>query len=100
MVQNQWDGLVPALQRGNFDIVLNGLEITDEHRQQIAMSHPYYVYAQQIITRKDNTGLTNLLSLKGHVVGTLSATVAQRLMERAGGIDLRIYPARSTRSAI
>jgi polar amino acid transport system substrate-binding protein len=92
MVQNQWDGLVPALQRGNFDIVLNGLEITDEHRRQIALSQPYYVYSQQIITRKDNTSLTNLLSLKGHVVGTLSGTVAQRIMERAGGIDVRVYP--------
>src|SRR5580692_7618529 len=28
MVQNQWDQLIPALQRGNFDIFLNGLEIT------------------------------------------------------------------------
>ena len=92
MVQNQWDGLVPALQRGNFDIVLNGMEITDEHRQQIALSQPYYVYSQQIIARKDNPSLTNLLSLKGHVVGTLSGTVAQRLMERAGGIDVRVYP--------
>jgi len=92
MVQNQWDGLVPALQRGNFDIVLNGLEITDEHRQQIALSQPYYVYSQQIITRRDNASLTNLLALKGHVVGTLSGTVAQRLMERAGGIDVRVYP--------
>ena len=92
MVQNQWDGLVPALQRGNFDIVLNGMEITDEHRQQIALSQPYYVYSQQIIARKDNPSLTNLLALKGHVVGTLSSTVAQRLMERAGGIDVRVYP--------
>ena len=91
-VQNQWDGLVPALQRGNFDIVLNGLEITDEHRQQIALSQPYYVYSQQIITRKDNNGLTNLPSLKGHAVGTLSSTVAQRIMEQAGGIEVRVYP--------
>ena len=92
MVQNQWDGLVPALQRGNFDIVLNGLEITDAHRQQIAMSQPYYVYSQQIITRKDNDTLTNLASLKGHAVGTLSGTVAQRIMETTGGIDVRVYP--------
>jgi polar amino acid transport system substrate-binding protein len=91
-VQNQWDGLVPALLRGNFDVVLNGLEITDEHRQQIALSQPYYVYSQQIITRKDNDGLTNLPSLKGHAVGTLSGTVAQRIMEKAGGIDVRVYP--------
>ena len=92
MVQNQWDGLVPALQRGNFDIVLNGLEITNEHRRQIAFSQPYYVYSQQIITRRDNAGLTNLASLKGHTVGTLSGTVAQRIMEQSGGIDVRVYP--------
>jgi polar amino acid transport system substrate-binding protein len=92
MVQNQWDGLVPALQRGNFDIVLNGLEITDEHRRQIAMSLPYYVYSQQIITRKSDHALTNLASLKGRAVGTLSSTVAQRMMDQAGGIDVRVYP--------
>ena len=92
MVQNQWDGLVPALQRGNFDIILNGLEITDDHRQQIAMSAPYYVYSQQIITRKDNDSLTNLASLKGKAVGTLSGTVAQRLLEQSGGTDARVYP--------
>jgi polar amino acid transport system substrate-binding protein len=92
MVQNQWDGLVPALQRGNFDIVLNGLEITEHHRRQIALTQPYYVYSQQIVTRKDNQSLTNLASLKGHAVGTLSGTVAQRMMEQAGGIDVRIYP--------
>ncbi|HEX9046818.1 MAG TPA: ABC transporter substrate-binding protein/permease [Verrucomicrobiae bacterium] len=92
MVQNQWDGLVPGLQRGNFDIVLNGLEITDEHRAQVGMSQPYYVYSQQIITRKDNDSLTNLAALKGHAVGTLSGTVAQRLLEQAGGVDVRVYP--------
>ena len=79
MVQNQWDGLVPALQRGNFDIVLNGLEITDEHRQQIAMSRPYYVYAQQIMVRKETTGVETLENLKGKAVGVLAASVAQRL---------------------
>ena len=92
LVQNSWDGLVPALQRGNFDIILNGLEITDEHRQQIALSRPYYAYAQQIVTRKETTGLTKLTELKGKAVGVLAASVAQRLLEKMGGADLRVYP--------
>jgi polar amino acid transport system substrate-binding protein len=92
MVQNQWDGLVPALQRGNFDLVLNGLELTAEHRQQIAMSCPYYAFAQQIVTRKNTPGLTRLDHLKGKVVGTLSATAAQRLLEALGGVEMRTYP--------
>lgn len=92
MVQNQWDGLVPALQRGNFDIVLNGLELTDEHRQQIAMSRPYYAYAQQMVVRKTAADLRRLEDLKGKSVGTLSATAAQRLLEKLGGVEIKTYP--------
>jgi polar amino acid transport system substrate-binding protein len=92
MVQNQWDGLVPALQRGNFDVILNGLELTDEHQGQIAMSSPYYAYAQQILTRRETNAPAKLADLKGKTVGTLSATAAQRLVEKLGGVNLRVYP--------
>jgi polar amino acid transport system substrate-binding protein len=92
MVQNQWDQLIPALERGNFDIVLNGLEVTPENRQRIAMSQPYYVYSQQIVTRKETPGLEHIEDLKRKPVGVLSSSVAQRLLEQAGGIELRIYP--------
>lgn len=92
MVQNQWDQLIPALERGNFDIILNGLELTAANQRRITMSQPYYVYAEQIVTRKDTTDLTKLELLKGRVVGVLSSTVAQRLVQAMGGVDLRIYP--------
>ncbi len=92
MVQNQWDQLIPALQRGNFDIILNGLEITPENRQRIAMSEPYYVYAQQIVTLAKSSGMEKLDDLKGRRIGVLSATVAQRLVSGLGGTDVRIYP--------
>ena len=69
MVQNQWDQLVPALERGNFDIILNGLELTAANQRRITMSQPYYVYAEQIVTRKDTTNLTTLQALKSRTVG-------------------------------
>ena len=92
MVQNQWDQLTPALLRGNFDIILNGLELTPENQQRIAMSRPYFVYAQQIVTRRDTSGVAQLSDLQGRAVGVLSSSVAQRLVEKAGGVDLKIYP--------
>ena len=92
MVQNQWDQLIPALDRGNFDIILNGLEITADNQQHMAMSLPYFVYAQQIVTRKTATGFAKQADLKGKPVGVLSSSVAQRLLEEMGGVDLRIYP--------
>src|SRR5438270_3075785 len=92
MVQNQWDQLIPALERGNFDIILNGLEITADNQQHVALSLPYFIYAQQIVTRKGTEGLTRMEDLKRKPVGVLSSSVAQRLLEEMGGADLRIYP--------
>ncbi|MDB6066423.1 MAG: yecS [Pedosphaera sp.] len=92
MVQNQWDQLIPALERGNFDIILNGLEITPDSQQHIAMSQPYFVYAQQIVTRKENDGLARLEDLKGKPVGVLSSSVAERLLVQMGVTDLKSYP--------
>ena len=92
MVQNQWDQLIPALERGNFDIVLNGLELTAANQRRIAMSQPYYVYAQQIVARKLTEGLDRLEALKGKQVGVLSGTAAQRLLEQHDGIAIKVYP--------
>jgi polar amino acid transport system substrate-binding protein len=92
MVQNQWDQLIPALDRGNFDIVLNGLELTADNQQHIAMSRPYFVYAQQIVTRKTTDGLRRLEDLRRKKVGVLSGTAAQGLVEKLGDADTRIYP--------
>jgi len=92
MVQNQWEQLIPALDRGNFDIILNGLEITPENQQHITLSRPYYVYAQQIVVRRDTGGLARMADLVGRPVGVLASSAAQRLLQRAPGVDLRIYP--------
>src|SRR5580692_5140348 len=40
-VQNQWDGLVPGLERGEYDVVINGLEITPERAGKIHFSTAY-----------------------------------------------------------
>ena len=82
MVQNQWDQLVPALERGNFDIILSGFEIDEEHQQRIAMSLPYFVYAQQIVTRADAGGMETPQSLTNKTVGVLQNTAGERLIRR------------------
>src|SRR5258705_12803047 len=49
--QNQWDGLVPGLERGEYDIVINGVEITAERAESINFSNPYF-YSTLAITRR------------------------------------------------
>ncbi|NPD69213.1 ABC transporter permease subunit [Lichenicola cladoniae] len=90
-VQNDWDGLIPGLQRGLYDVVIDGIEITPEHRAAVDFSTPYYRTFEQIAVRKDAVGLDSVDALRGHVVGTLKDTLSQRLLEKAGGISLRSY---------
>src|SRR5436190_4410939 len=92
LVQNQWDQLIPALDRGNFDIILNGLELTAENQQRIAMSRPYYLYVQQIVTRKQTTGVERIEDFQGKTVGVLSGSVAERLLKQTTNVAWKSYP--------
>lgn len=94
--QNAWDGLVPALERGDFDIAMNGIEITDDRKETILFSRPYYIYVEQLVVRKDENNINDINDLKGKKVGTLSGTVAQDILENLGGVDVRIYPGQVT----
>lgn len=92
LVHNAWDSLIPALDRKSFDMALNGLEVTPDRQQRILFSRPYYVYSQQIVVKTGTSGINDLKSLAGKRVGTLSGTVAERLLKAQGGIDIKLYP--------
>jgi len=89
---NAWDSLVPSLERGDSDFAMNGIEITDQRKEKILFSHPYYVYVEQLVVRKEENNINELPDLKGKKVGTLSGTAAQTILESLGGVDVKIYP--------
>lgn len=92
MKQNSWDALVPALNRKDFDIILNGLEITDARMEVINFTKPYYVYSQQIVVRSEEERIGTFLDLRGKTVGALSASVGLNMLEEIGKVDIKIYP--------
>jgi polar amino acid transport system substrate-binding protein len=88
-VQYNWSNLVPSLERGDFDIAMNGLEATGERKERILMSEPYFIYAETLAVRKDSPYRT-LADLKGKRVGTLNQTYAHDLL-RAQPVDIALY---------
>jgi polar amino acid transport system substrate-binding protein len=81
-VQNDWSNLVPGLERGDFDVILNGLEDTPQRRQRIRLSAPYYTYGETLTVRAGSR-YASLNDLKGKRVGTLNQTVAHDLLKTA-----------------
>jgi len=90
-VQNQWDGLVPGLERGEYDMVIAGLEITPERLAKINFSTPYYYSTLSLTVRHDETRIRKAEDLTGHRVGTLKATLAQRYLNEMVNVDVPTY---------
>ncbi|HWQ67583.1 MAG TPA: basic amino acid ABC transporter substrate-binding protein [Methanospirillum sp.] len=49
-----WDGIIPALNAGKIDMVYSGMTITDERKEQVNFSKPYWKVNQSVATQNDN----------------------------------------------
>jgi polar amino acid transport system substrate-binding protein len=92
-VQTAWDSLIPALERGDYDMAMNGLEITPEREKRVLFSRPYFVYTLQLMVRRDEENIKGIHDLPGKKVGTLAGAVAHEVLRKIGNVDLRSYSA-------
>lgn len=83
-VQYEWVSLPLGLAKGDFDIILSGYEITPESRRSMRFSRPYYLYAEQLVVRRDERLIGGLHDCQGRLVGTMAGSAAERLLKRAG----------------
>ncbi len=89
--QNQWDGLVPGLERGEYDVIINGLEITPERAEKINFSIPYFYSTLTLTERLDETRILKPEDLRGKTVGTLKVTFAEKYLQALGQVSIRSY---------
>ena len=90
-VQNDWQTLIPSLERGDFDVALNGIEVTPARRARIAFTRPYYAFAETLVVRRDEGPVRGLGDLRGARVGTLEGSLALDLLRAAPGVEAVLY---------
>jgi len=93
-VAQDWDGIIPALTAGKYDVIFASMSITDERKQIIDFSRPYYNTPSAFVTAKDSGIAGNSpADLAGKVLGAQSATIqASYLEEHYGDADHKLYP--------
>jgi polar amino acid transport system substrate-binding protein len=90
-VQNDWSNLVPSLERGDFDVVMNGLEITPERQAQVLFSQAYYRFTEVLVVRREMTNVSTLADLSGQRVGTLNASLAFEMLKAVPQVETVLY---------
>ena len=102
IVEQDWDGMIPALQAGKFDAIMAGMSITDERKQKINFSQGYADEVASFASlKKSNIKLGGLKSLsladidgkeqktldtikktlEGKIVGVQSGTIFQNFLK-------------------
>ena len=94
-VQVGFSSLDPAVERGDFDIGLSGIEDNPGRRARLAVTVPYYEFREVLTVRRaDAARFRSFADLRGRRVATLGATQAAETLERARaehGVDPVIY---------
>lgn len=91
VVTSDWDGIIPALNAKKFDFLISSLSITDERKQAVDFTDPYYSNKLQFIAPKAKTDFkTDKASLKGKIIGAQRATLAGTWLEDNLGDDITI----------
>ena len=118
-VTQDWDGIIPALLQGKYDIIIDGMSITEERKEKVNFTTGYMTDGARFAVLK-NSGLANLniagmakvnlnnaggkeqaaigqliAAMDGKTVCVQSSTIHQNFLEKhmSGAVDVKLYQA-------
>ena len=90
-VESDWDSLFAGLDAGRYDLVCNGVEVTEERAKTYDFTTPYGYIHTALAVKKDNDTITSFEDLKGKTTANSLASTYMELAESYGatvqGID-------------
>ena len=116
-VTQDWDGIIPALLNGKYDIIIAGMSITEERKQKVNFTNGYMTDGARFAVLKDS-GLADLsvagmskvnlnnaggkqqaaigqlnAAMSGKTVCVQSSTIHQNFIEKhmAGAVTMKLY---------
>ena len=118
-VTQDWDGIIPALLQGKYDIIIAGMSITEERKEKVNFTTGYMTDGARFAVLKDS-GLSDLniagmakvnlnnaggkeqaaigqliAAMDGKTVCVQSSTIHQNFLEKhmSGAVDVKLYQA-------
>lgn len=96
-----FDGLIPALQTGEIDMIIAGMTIRGDRALAVSFANPYFSTGQVLMLPKSDTTTTSWeeLDQAGKKIavslGTTGALLAKQLFKEATVVDFEDFPAAS-----
>lgn len=87
-----FDGLVPGVLSGRFDMVGDSIHATPERSKLVAFSFPTYYYAETMVVKKGSSiAAKGLDDMKGKSVGSILGTNYTEWIQKTPGLQYKGY---------
>jgi cystine transport system substrate-binding protein len=91
IVEAPWDGLFTGMSSGTYDIVVNGVDVTEDRSKTYDFSDPYAYDHTVLVVKSDNTDIKTFDDLKGKTTANSIGSTYMELGEQYGatvsGVD-------------
>lgn len=91
IVNVSWDALLAGVAQGQYDAAISVITITEERRQQLLFSEPYYNAGQVIVVRSGETSIQAPADLAGRLAGAQLGTTGAMAIQQVSGATLKTY---------
>jgi len=82
LIEQDWDGIIPALLAKKYDVIIASMSITDERKKKIDFSNKYYNTPAKMIAKEGTSLMDNNASLTGKRIGVQRGTTHQCYVEK------------------
>ena len=93
-VEQEFDGLIPALKVRKIDAILSSMSITDDRKKSVDFTDRYYSTQARLVMKEGTTVSDSLAELKGKKIGvqrgTIHDTFAKKVLEPKGA-EIKSY---------
>lgn len=80
LVQQEWDGIIPALQSRKFDAIVASMAITEERLKVVNFTNKYYNTPSRLVGKTGTTLQPTAEGLKGKRIGVQRSTIQDRFV--------------------
>ncbi|WP_137937426.1 ABC transporter substrate-binding protein [Chitinivorax sp. B] len=77
-VEQDWDGIIPALNARKFDAIISSMSITEERKRAVEFSEKYYHTPSRLIAKNDKKLAGTPESMKGKKIGVLRGSTQEQ----------------------
>jgi len=83
--------LLEGMAQNKYDAAISAISITDERRQDMLFSDPYFVAGHVVTVRQDETSITGKDSLTSKVVGVETGSTSSATVSEMPGVTVKDY---------